>query len=160
MSRRIVIHVVCDEGGVVERAIETLCASAHRDLHNSAFIAFSQSAESFNQDQHAIDAAPAKRSMFVGSEMTNVRQVAGRIWRQPNDDRYESNDGYVIAREYGQLPSGAMNPGFWVARSPSGAMLDWNQYRHDLLNHVDHEYPYNPERSEPTAGRDSAPCVK
>ena len=48
---RIVIHVVCDEGDDTDRAIQAACLKAHRELPNSGFIAFSQSASSFEQEQ-------------------------------------------------------------------------------------------------------------
>lgn len=73
-----------------------------------------------------------------------------RVWHELDDDKYVSDDGYVIAREYGVLPNGGQNPGWWVARGPGGDQLHWNRYRHALMAHVDHMCPRGAPASQPS----------
>lgn len=49
-----------------------------------------------------------------------------------NDDRYEGEDGCVMAREYGKTPNGNNMNGRWVLREAQGAMVDFDQYSNDL----------------------------
>ena len=50
-------------------------------------------------------------------------------------DRYESNDGYVMQREYGKTPNGNPLNGRWVLRNASGDMVDFDRYQNDLAEH-------------------------
>lgn len=51
---------------------------------------------------------------------------------EQSDTLYTSKSGHRMEREVGTLPNGEHNPGFWVLRSPDGAMIDYDQYRYDL----------------------------
>ncbi len=48
---RIVIHVVCDEGSVFEKALQNECLIAHREMPNSVYIDSSQSLASWQAEQ-------------------------------------------------------------------------------------------------------------
>lgn len=52
-----------------------------------------------------------------------------------SDDKYQSDDGYVLQREYGLTPNGNSMNGRWVLRNVRGEMIDFNRYRNDIVEH-------------------------
>lgn len=48
------------------------------------------------------------------------------------DEEYRSKCGVVLKREYGKTPNGNLMNGRWVLRNPTGDMLGFDKYRHDL----------------------------
>lgn len=60
----------------------------------------------------------------------NLREVV-------DNTRYESTDGFVMSREYGETPNGNQLNGKWVLRSPKGEFLDFDTYRHDLAERLE-----------------------
>lgn len=55
-----------------------------------------------------------------------------RAMTEVTDTRYESADGWVMAREEGLTPNGNQYDGAWVLRDETGAYVDHNRYRYDL----------------------------
>ncbi len=49
-------------------------------------------------------------------------------------DRYVSDSGETISREYGRTPNGNNLNGAWVYRDKEGNFIDFNQYLSDLCN--------------------------
>lgn len=49
-----------------------------------------------------------------------------------NDDRYEADNGFVLAREYGKTPNGNPMGGRWVLRDDKRNMVDFDQYSNDI----------------------------
>lgn len=47
-------------------------------------------------------------------------------------ERYVSDDGYKIEREYGNSPLGMPFNGVWVYRDMGGEFIDYSQWRNDL----------------------------
>lgn len=47
--------------------------------------------------------------------------------------KYYFKDGSTMEREYGTTPNGNPMGGRWVKRSADGAMIDFNQYRYDII---------------------------
>lgn len=49
---------------------------------------------------------------------------------------YKAENGYTMRREYtGLTPNGNPMSGRWVLRNAAGELVDFHQYRHDLLEH-------------------------
>jgi hypothetical protein len=48
-----------------------------------------------------------------------------------HNDRYESADGHVMAREHGRTPNGNPMAGRWGLRK-NGTLLDFDVYSNDL----------------------------
>ena len=46
---------------------------------------------------------------------------------------YKSSYGHTVKREWGQTPNGNHVHGRWVLRGPKQEWIDFDQYRHDLL---------------------------
>lgn len=54
--------------------------------------------------------------------------------REVADESYRSDNGFTMAREVATLtPNGNPMAGRWVLRDPSGSFVDFDQYRHDLI---------------------------
>lgn len=53
--------------------------------------------------------------------------------REVSHTRYESDCGWKMEREYGKTPNGNLLGGNWVLRDPHGRFVEYNQYRHDLI---------------------------
>lgn len=54
------------------------------------------------------------------------------IMNQISADKYVSDCGYNLEREYGLSPNGYPLNGKWVLRDPTGKMLDFDKYRYDI----------------------------
>lgn len=61
-----------------------------------------------------------------------LRDRVDIVMRAVNDERYESDLGYVLAREHGETPNGNPISGRWVLRDRTGTMLEIDQYRNDI----------------------------
>lgn len=48
-------------------------------------------------------------------------------------DGYRSEDGHTMRREYCLTPNGNEMNGRWVLRDITGKMIDFDQYRSDLM---------------------------
>ncbi len=58
--------------------------------------------------------------------------MARLVMHQISEDRYESEEGWVMQREYGKSPNGNDYNGVWVLRDDKGNYLDHNRYRYDI----------------------------
>lgn len=64
--------------------------------------------------------------------------VAAQSERLPmvevTEDSYRASSGFTMTRELRTLtPNGNPVGGRWVLRDPSGTFVDFDQYRHDLI---------------------------
>lgn len=66
--------------------------------------------------------------------MTN-RKLLPLMHELVDEQEYRSDDGHTIKREQGLTPNGNPLNGRWVLRDPEGKFIDFNQYRHDLIEH-------------------------
>lgn len=48
---------------------------------------------------------------------------------------YQADNGYTMRREHGLTPNGNPLNGRWVLRDADGKFIDFDQYRHDLIEH-------------------------
>lgn len=58
-----------------------------------------------------------------------------RLMIESERDCYISDDGWEMKREYGLTPNGNPMNGRWVLRDSSGQLIDFDQYRNDLVEH-------------------------
>jgi hypothetical protein len=52
---------------------------------------------------------------------------------QESRDSYRAADGRTMQREYGETPEGNPLGGRWVLRDVQGGWIDFDQYRHDMM---------------------------
>lgn len=64
------------------------------------------------------------------------------------EEVFEANDGRRLAREFGATPNGNPLHGRWVLRSADGSFLDFDQYRHDLVERNGLAFNYGQGKSE------------
>jgi hypothetical protein len=62
-----------------------------------------------------------------------------------NNDKYCSDNGEQISREYGKTPNGNPLNGRWVLRSKTGVWIDFDKYVNDLAerHNINLRYPEN-----------------
>jgi hypothetical protein len=56
---------------------------------------------------------------------------------------YESECGWKMARENGDTPNGNPLNGYWVLRNPAGEFIDYDRYRSDLMSRNAVKYYFN-----------------
>lgn len=66
---------------------------------------------------------------------------------QVTEDRYESLDGWVMAREEGLTPNGNQFNGAWVLRDPAGEYVGHDKYRFDMEGRYDLRISFNRDRA-------------
>lgn len=64
-----------------------------------------------------------------------MSQVADNVMVEVEHDVYRAGNGFTARREGGESPNGNPVAQRWVLRDPTGAWVDFNQYRHDLFAH-------------------------
>lgn len=69
------------------------------------------------------------------------------------NDRYESQDGWVMQREDGIGPHGYPLNGQWVLRNPEGTLIDFDKYRNDLASHYQINFVHINEKANNTDGK-------
>ncbi len=63
------------------------------------------------------------------------------------NELYLGHDGCQIAREFNtKLPSGRSAGGFWVLRDVTGIFIDYDKYRHDLMERFGYTPDYDDRR--------------
>lgn len=73
------------------------------------------------------DAAAAARRLGL--------KVVANVMVEGPGEVYRAENGFTAQREDGLTPNGNPIGKRWVLRDPSGAWVDFNQYRHDLFEH-------------------------
>jgi hypothetical protein len=58
------------------------------------------------------------------------------------DEMYAAENGFKMQREYGLTPNGNPLSGRWVLRNEKGEFIDFDQYRHDLMEHNNFQPDY------------------
>ena len=53
------------------------------------------------------------------------------------NEKYVSDDSWVMQREYGDLPHGMRACGRWVMRNAAGEVVDFDNFRYDLSERND-----------------------
>lgn len=51
----------------------------------------------------------------------------------PNNTVLEFEGGFTMKREYGETPNGNDMAGMWVLRNSKGKLVDFDQYRFDII---------------------------
>ncbi len=82
-----------------------------------------------------------------------------RILHPFGADKYATQDGWLMRREYGETPNGNLVAGRWVLRNERGEWVDFDQYRSDLAERNGLEFAFSPNAAPHLRGGAPAePC--
>ena len=75
--------------------------------------------------------------------MTPTMQNVVRFLHPFGPDKYATQDGWMMQREYGDTPNGNHVAGRWVLRNHLGDWVDFDKYRSDLAERNDLRFAFH-----------------